>query len=124
MTHSQKILITKLLTGHFLRATKSKGKACYVLYDAKVNPLQKINARTVDRIDRFIDPKIKIWKKSKRGNITLNLSMVRQLHGRHMIKHLYKQKDTLDTSYSIYKSRNNRKRITKKETNEKVHYLF
>lgn len=124
MTPSQKILIKKLLTGHFLRVTKSRGKKCYVLFDAKINPLVKINARTVDRIDRLIDPEIKIWKKSRYGDITLNLSMVRQLNGHHTIKRLYKQKDLLDTKESIYKSRERRKRILKNETNEKVHYLF
>ena len=125
MTASQKILIKKLLSGHFLRATKSKGKSCYVLYDAKVNPLEKIKARTVDTIDRLIDPEIKIWKKSKKyGNITLNLSMVRQLNGHHTIKRLYKQKDSLDLNDTIYKTRGRRKRIIKNDTNEKVHYLF
>lgn len=125
MTMSQKILIKKLLTGHFLRATKSKGKPCYVLYDAEVNPLERVKARTVDTIDRLIDPEIKIWKKSKKyGNITLNLNMIRKMNGHHTIKRLYKQKVSLDTNNSIYKTREGRKRITKNDANEKVYYLF
>lgn len=123
MTHSQKILIIKLLTGHFLRATRSNGKKCYVLYDDKINPLQKIHAKTVDRIDRFLDSDLKLWKKDKYGSITLNLSTVRQLHGRHTIKRLYKQKRELLDNHIIYKSRNNRKKI-KTTANEKANTLF
>jgi len=123
MTNSQKILIAKLLTGHFLRKTKHKGKTCYVLYDAKINPLEKIHERTVDQIDKFIDPEIRIWKKDRHGNITLNLNSVRQLHGRSILKQFYKKRHELADTSRIYKSRNHRKKI-KTEANEKVHYLF
>lgn len=122
MTQSQKILVTKLLTGHFLRKMKRRGKEWYVLYDAKINPLEKVNTATVENIDRLMDQKL--WKKDKKGTITLSLSVVRQLHGNCLIKRLYKQKDSLDTNFSIYKSRNSRRKLIKKETNEKVRYLF
>jgi hypothetical protein len=123
MTNAQKILITKLLKGFFLRKSKSRKGTCYVLYDAKINPIEKINARTVERIDRFIDPEIKIWKTSFKGNITLNLSMVRRLHGKSTIKKLYKMKDELDNNLRIYKTRNNKKKL-KHINDEKVNYLF
>lgn len=121
MTPSQKILIKKLLNGYFLRKMKRRQKEWYVLYDADINPIEKVNAATVDKIDRFIAPQIKIWKRSHRGNITLNLNMVRQLHGRHTIKQLYKQKDSLAINSSIYKTRQRRKKI---KHDEKVNYLF
>jgi hypothetical protein len=122
MTGPQKILIIKLLTGHYLvHGKKRNGKDNYYLYDAKGNVLTSIRARTVDKIDKYIDPEIKIWKKSKHGQITLNLSMVRQLHGKHTIKKLYKQREQLMDPGFIYKSRN--KKI-KTATNEKALYLF
>lgn len=123
MTSSQKILIIKLLTGHFLRKTRSKGKTCYVLYDAKVNPLEKVNERTVKLIDRTMDPSIKIWKINSQGNITLNLNMVRQLSGRYLLKRFYKKRASLTETNRIYKSRNHRKKV-KATTNDKVQYLF
>jgi hypothetical protein len=123
MTNAQKILITKLLKGFFLRKSKSRKGICYVLYDAKINPIERINSKTVERIDRFIDPDIKIWKTSAKGNITLNLSMVRRLHGKSTLKRLYKMKDDLNSNVRIYKTRNNKKKL-KNTNDEKANYLF
>jgi len=122
MTASQKLLITKLLTGHFLRKMKRGKSYLYVLYDAKINPIQKINSRTVEKIDRFIDPKIKLWKKNKNGDISLNLSSVRQLHGRSTIKKLYKHREQLQANGAIYKTR--KKKAVKTKNDEKIYYLF
>jgi hypothetical protein len=122
MTVAQTILIKKLLTGHFLSQSKSKGKKCYVLYDAAINPLLKIRAGTVDKIGRFVDPNIRIWKTSKVGNITLNISMVRRLHGRNTIKRLYKMKMELSTPYNIYKKRKPKK--LKRQEHENINSLF
>jgi hypothetical protein len=123
MTHSQKILITKMLTGHFLRKQRRGKKEWYVLYDEKVNPKDKVNCKTVDGLERMMNPGKSLFKKDKHKNITLNLNTVRQLHGRTTIKRLYKQKVELLNNHTIYKARNNRKKI-KKIDNEKVSYLF
>lgn len=117
MTRSQKILITKLLTGHFLVRSRDR----YTLYDEKVNPIIRIREKTFRAIDQFIDPKIKIWKTDKRDRITLNLSMVRRLHGKSTLKKLYKQRTQLDTSGTIYKPK---QRTAKKIINEKACTLF
>ena len=122
MTASQKILIKKLLTCHFLRKLTRKRRTWYVLYDAKINPVMKVRERTVDSLDKYIDPDIKIWKQNKHGDISFNLAMIRRLHGRHTMKKLYKQKHTLDAVGPLYKRKN--KAIKKNEANEKVYYLF
>jgi|GEM_PF-5183301 len=123
MTRAQKILIVKLLTGHFLRKTiDHRRKQVYVLYDAKVNPLQRLRPGTVETIDKYIDKKIRIWKRSKDGSITLNLNMVRRLHGRCTIKRMYKDRANLDNNGSIYKSRT--KKIKQSIANEKNYSLF
>jgi hypothetical protein len=102
---SQKNLIKKLLKGCFLRKDFRYKKEFYILFDEKRNPLCKVRPVTVTSLDRFIDPKIKIWKKNKRSDISLNLSMVRRLHGRNTIKAFYKKRDQLETSNNIYKQR-------------------
>lgn len=101
MSPSQTKLIVALMSGHFL----VKSKKCYTLYDAKVNPLQRIRFKTVDKIDQFIDPKMKLWKENKRKRITLNLNTVRQLHGKNMIKRIYNGKAKPDACGPIYKQR-------------------
>ena len=121
MTPSQKILMSKLLCGHFLKKFSLRGKSWYVLYDEKISPLQKIRTGTVDKIDRFMDPDLKLWKKSKDGRISLNLSTVRQLHGRHTLNRMYKKKSEADANSPIYKRKSKTK---KKISNEKVHTLF
>lgn len=122
MTTTQKKLVAKLLSGHFLRYFKRGGKDWYILYDAKVNPLQKIYCRTVDKIDRFMDPDIKLWKRNKDGDMSLNLSMVRRLHGRNTIKRLYKKKLEVNSDDRIYKKRISK--IKRKTDNEKANTLF
>lgn len=121
MTPSQKVLVSMLLTGHFLRLVKRQDKSWYVVYDAKVNPITKVRRSTVDKLDRFIDPKLKLWKKGKNGDLTLNLNTVRQLHGKNTLKKMYKQRPDIEVSGRIYKQR---KRNKKLKPNEKVHYLF
>lgn len=92
--------------------------------DEKYNPVQIINARIVDRLDRFIKKEIKIWKVDKWGRKTLNLSNVRKLHGRNLLKKMYKERDQLQDTMTISKSRNNKKIIQKNQDNEKVLTLF
>lgn len=92
MTKNRKILVEKLLSGYYLLPWKkhNSGKKCYRLYDANGTPKENINEKTIRTLDRFITS-VNIWKTDKQGKITLNLSSVRQLHGSHSIKKLYKQ---------------------------------
>jgi len=110
------------VNGHFLRRQK-RGKAqLYILFDAAVNPVQKIHARTVEKIDRFIDPEIKIWKKNKHGDMSLNLAQVRKLHGKNTIKQLYKKRLELNTEGAVYKKKI--KQSKNQQVNEKAYRLF
>lgn len=117
MTTVQTKLIAALLAGHFLM----RSKRCYTLFDEALNPLQRVRFRTVDKIDQYMDPKKKLWKKDKKGRITLNLASVRQLHGRSIIKKLYKKTIKVDITGSLYKTK---KRKAKTALNEKINYLF
>lgn len=124
MTPSQKIVIKKLLTGHFLRLVKRGSGSWYVLYDEKVNPISKVRAKTIDKLDRFLDPDQKLWKKDKNGDMTLNLNTVRQLHGKSTMKQLYKKRKDIESSGPIYKQRKANKKLNQKQVNEKISYLF
>lgn len=121
MTVSQKILIKKLLTGHFLRRMMRRGKPKYTLYDKNINPILRIRPDTIEKLDRFLDPKLKLWKKNKHGDMTLSLTTVRQLHGKTTLKQLYKHRHQIEQTGAIYKTR---KKVTKTTANEKVYYLF
>jgi hypothetical protein len=92
VTKTRKYIIEKLLDGYYLRSWKSVGGVpCYRLYDPDGNPELSVMQSTIDKLDRHIDPKIKIWRVVKPGKITLNLAMVRRLHGSSYIKRAYKQ---------------------------------
>ena len=93
MTENRKDIIGLLLIGWYLKPWKNhNGTDCFRLYDPQGVPRRNVLQSTIKNLDRFIDPKIQIWKKDKRTRtMKLNLSMVRQLHGRNMIKKLYKQ---------------------------------
>lgn len=84
-----------------------------------MNPVLKVRTRTVEQLNRYIK---KLWKKNKHGDITLNLNTVRQLHGRHTIKKMYKQREQLTASGAIYKQRN--KQTKKQKADEKIYNLF
>ena len=122
MNNAQKILVTKLLKGHFLVASISRDKKVYRLLDSKVNPIGSVSAVIVDKMDCMFS--VKIWKKDKWGRKTLNLSNVRKLHGSCTLKKMYKNREALEDFMVIKKSRNNKKIITKKDQNEKVLTLF
>lgn len=123
MTNSQKILITKLFTGHYLVSYKYQGKKRYRLMASKHNSVASVRARTVDKLDQYIDSKLKLWKKDELGRISLNLNVVRQLHGRSILKSYYKNRHSLEQGLNIYKG-NNRKKLIKKTTNETNYSLF
>lgn len=92
MTETRKDIVDKLLAGYYLVSWLNHYRtACYRLYDPKGNPVKNVEAKTIDTLDRFIDPKIKIWRIVKPNKITLNLAMVRRLHGKNYLKKAYKQ---------------------------------
>lgn len=93
------------MTGHFLRKMKRRNKEWYVLYDAKINPLEKVNSKTFDSINRFFgldweavpdyyDSKIK----TRPANITI--SCVDTGAARKDIKHV------LQNASDIYAAKN------------------
>jgi hypothetical protein len=65
MTEPQKIVIKKLLTGHFLRKVSRKERSWYVLYDSQYNPKLKVRAATIENLDRYMDPQKPLWKKKQ-----------------------------------------------------------
>lgn len=99
MTWSQTILAKKLLKGFFLRRYTGRKKKGYTLFDAKVNPLEFISEKVKNGLGRFI--RKDIWKRSKNGGLTLNLNVIRQLHGNCTLKKLYKKRNDLDISGSV-----------------------
>jgi hypothetical protein len=87
---SRKYIVEKLLSGHYLRSWHTHGGVpCYRLYDQEGNPIRNIRQDTVDRMDRKIDPQIRIWRVVPKGKIVFNLSAVRRLHGNNYIKKQY-----------------------------------
>jgi hypothetical protein len=90
MTANRKYIIDRLLEGWYLVPWKRpSGAKCFRLYNNGGAPIHNFRQRTFAKLDSYVDPKIKIWKKDKLGRITLNLSSVRQLHGRSYIKQAY-----------------------------------
>ena len=98
----------------------AKSKNGFILYDGKVNPTEFVSEKVKRGIDRYTGSKI--WKRSASGDLTLNLNMVRQLHGNCLLKKLYKTRDDIDPSGSINA---HRKKVNKKiNKNEKSNCLF
>lgn len=93
MTAAAKEIITTLLAGGYLRPWKRPGGAsCYRMYDAKGSPLKSVMKRTVDKMQKYIDPAIKIFKMDKRsGKIKLSPSNVLKLRRNTFIKTMYKK---------------------------------
>lgn len=81
MTRTQKDIIAKLLAGYYI--VVSHGRE--VLY--------RDNAIPVMRMRWYDMKKIRPWlKKDRKGRQTINLSTIRQLHGNHVAKRLYRKK--------------------------------
>ena len=106
MTSSQIKLVKKLLTGHCLvkHYTFSR-KICYRLINKDGVSIEFIQCRTVENLHRYPKPRQRIYKKDAFGRLTLNLNTVRRLHGRCMIKQLYKIRHQLQESDAIHKKR-------------------
>lgn len=98
MTAAQKNIVVYLLTGHFIRTRNTM----YCVYDKKLNPIVNVKASNF----RFL---YVLLRKDKKGDWYLNLTSVRQLHGNNAIKKLYKHRNQLQTTGTIYNKRKSKK---------------
>ena len=120
MTNRQKILAIKLLKGWCLvKDTSRKKRPVYRVLDDKKCEREVVPADVVLRMDKIINPEIKIWKVDHFGRITFNLSSIRKLHGRHTLKRLYKQREFIEIIYHI-QTRQNRKKILKAKDDKEL----
>lgn len=86
MTELQHYLIECMITGdYYLMNRKShSGRDGYMLYSGNMNPHHWFSQTTVKCIKGIL-------KKDVKHRLTLNLSKVRQLHGKTLLKKLYKK---------------------------------
>ena len=87
MTDQQKDLIWLLLQeDHYLVKTiNSKGKEVYKVLEGRQIPVQYFTEADVKKVKDVL-------KSDSKKRMTLNLSAVRQLHGKNYVKMLYKKK--------------------------------
>ena len=85
MTYEQKELVFALLRGDcYLRPKKSpNGKYSFMIYSGNQKPVKYVTDNAYKAVKEYV-------KKDKSGKITLNLTVVRQLHGNNHIKKQYK----------------------------------
>ncbi len=121
MTKTDLHILSLLLKGHFLRQQKRGRKTVYVIYDEKVNPIRRVKTNFIRSMDRRVPTEIELWKFNRNRDITLNLSMVRRLHGNNLIKRLYKKRNELEIISTINRRKPSQKNI---QANEKILYLF
>lgn len=96
MTAVQTSIVIKLLTGYCLvKHYTFKRKVCYRLIDHNSVTVDMLQCRSVDKLNRYTKPRQKLFKRDKFGRLTLNLSVVRQLHGNCTIKQLYYKREEL-----------------------------
>ncbi|MEO8763270.1 MAG: hypothetical protein ABI416_03245 [Ginsengibacter sp.] len=84
MTKKQKDLIWLLLQEdhYMLKTINAKGKEVYKVFEGRQIPVQYFSELNVKKIKDFL-------KTDSKKRMTLNLSAVRQLHGKNYIKMLY-----------------------------------
>ena len=87
MTRNEKDLIALLLQeDHYMaKAINSKGKEVYKVFKGRQIPVQYFSIITVNKVKDFL-------KIDHKKRMTLNLNIVRQLHGKNYIKMLYNKK--------------------------------
>jgi len=86
MTTEQKAVIKDLVNGIYLmKRTNFYGNEMYMLYDGKMKPQRYVLKRTIDK--GIISA---LLKKDAACRITLDLRVVRKLHGNSFIKEQYK----------------------------------
>jgi hypothetical protein len=87
MTDQQKDLIWLLLQeNHYLvKTVNAKGKEVYKIFEGRQIPVQYFSEADVKKIKDVL-------KSDGKKRMTLNLSAVRQLHGKNYVKMLYNKK--------------------------------
>ena len=120
MTNTEKYIVTLLLKNHFIRAQKRGKRTVYVVYDDRINPIVKAKHNIISSLQYKVPNDIELWKYNRNNDISLNLNMVRRLHGNHLIKRMYKQRKEL----VITKMEMKRKSHNKNSNNEKNYALF
>ena len=86
MTKKQKDLIWLLLQeDHYLvKSINARGKEVYKILEGRQIPVQYFTEANVKKVKDFL-------KSDNKKRMTLNLSAVRQLHGKNYLKMLYKK---------------------------------
>lgn len=85
-------IIHYLLSGGYLRAWKQpSGRGCYRLYDPINNPVMNVSTALIKSFERNLNPGQSILKSDHAGRMTLNLKTVRGMHGRTVLKKMYKK---------------------------------
>ena len=87
MTDEQHDLIKRMSTGKYYLAPRIRpsGRWGYMLYSGNANPEKWYSSKTAKIV-------LGVLKKDKSGRLTLNLNLVRQQHGKTLLKKFYKQK--------------------------------
>lgn len=87
MTKQQKDLIWLLLQDnhYMIKTINARGKEVYKILEGRQIPVQYFTVANVKKIKDFL-------KSDSKKRMTLNLSAVRQLHGKNYIKMLYTKK--------------------------------
>lgn len=86
MTPQQKILAFQLITGDYylVQRMRRSGAMGYVLYQGNQTPVKQYSAATVNKFRSVL-------KTDSKNKLTINLNLVRQLHGKSHIKSTYKK---------------------------------
>ena len=89
MNHQQKQLAFELLTGEYYLMLKknSNGTHVYTQYKGNQVPVKNYSVANVKTFRQLL-------KTDKKKRLTINLGLVRQLHGRSHIKRTYKNLQT------------------------------
>ncbi len=97
----RKKVAEQLIHGYYLRSWRTPtGADVYRLYNSIHTPVGNVSKALIKSLEKFSEPasikkskkKIELFQKDKKGRITLRLSAVRMLHGKHLLKQLYKTK--------------------------------
>lgn len=83
MTPIQKKVFQLLMNDHYMVVTQNiRGRKCWKVYDPEKRPVMYCHFMK--------DPLKRVLKHNKKGQITINLSLVRQEHGSSFMKTFYK----------------------------------
>lgn len=106
MTHLQKDIISKLIVGHYIKVCHGRD----ILYRDNAVPVLRLKYFDMKKVSPLL-------KKDRKGRMTANLSIIRQLHGNCIAKRIYKGKVDLQAVKQKVRRRKDR-------TDENVLTLF